>query len=518
MKRIAIPVDEDKGRDSRVSTSFGGGRFYLVAETVIGNVMSLETRPAPDTDCSKWSCKATEFLRSLRCDVVIAPRLGDRARSIFQASGVEVVGTEAATAGEVLDTYLKQGPHRAAINEYCPHAGEGIFTAAAHAGGIDKSTGAVMPPIYQTSTFAFENAAQGAARFAGEADGYIYSRMGNPTTRALEDSVAQLENGYGALATSTGMAAVATVFTTFLGQGLHVASTDSVYGPSRAILEKDLARFGVEASFVDTADPRKLEEAMRPTTRLVYIETPANPTIKLTDIAACAEIAHRHDALLVVDNTFMSPYLQQPFEMGADIVLHSMTKFLNGHSDVVAGIVVARTPELYRRLYKSLIYFGGTMDPHQAYLVLRGIKTLPLRVDRAQQNATRLAAYLEEHEKVAWVRYPGLESHPQYELAQRQMRGPGALISFEVEGGIDAGRQLLDSVRVPVLAVSLGGVESLIQHPASMTHAGVAPAARLAAGITDGLVRLSVGCEDYEDLRDDLEQALAAIPAAAQPV
>jgi methionine-gamma-lyase len=517
MKRIAIPVDENKGRESKVSSSFGGGRYYIVAETVYGAVASLETRAAPDTDCSKWNCKATDFLRSLRCDVVIAPRLGERARSVFQASGVEIVGTEAATAGEVLDAYLQEGPRRSALNEYCPHAGAGIFTTAAHAGGIDRATGAVMPPIYQTSTFAFENAAQGAARFAGEDPGFIYSRMGNPTVRALEDSVAKLENGYGALATATGMAAVATVFTAFLGQGLHVASTDSVYGPSRSILEKDLARFGVDASFVDTADPRKLEKAMRTTTRLVYIETPANPTIKLTDIAACAEIAHAHGALLVVDNTFMSPYLQQPFEMGADVVLHSMTKFLNGHSDVVAGMIVTRTPELYQQVYKSLIYFGGTMDPHQAYLVLRGVKTLPLRVERAQQNAMRLAEYLEQHEKVAWVRYPGLESHPQYELAQRQMRGPGALISFEVRGGIEAGQVLLDSVRVPVLAVSLGGVESLIQHPASMTHAGVAPDARLEAGITDGLVRLSVGCEDYEDLRDDLERALDAVPAA-QPI
>jgi methionine-gamma-lyase len=335
--------------------------------------------------------------------------------------------------------------------------------------------------------------------------------MGNPTIRALEDSVAQLENGFAGLATFTGMAAVATVFMAFLGKDLHLVSTDSVYGPSRVVVEKDFSRFGVESSFVDTSDPESVERAMRPNTRLLFIETPANPTIKLSDIAACAAIAHRHEALLVVDNTFMSPYLQRPFEMGADIVLHSMTKFLNGHSDVVAGMIVPRDESLYARIYKTLIYLGGTMDPHQAYLVLRGIKTLPLRMEKSQENAARVAEYLEGHEKVEWVRYPGLKSHPQFDLASRQMKGPGALLSFEVRGGLEAGRKLLDSVRVPVLAVSLGGVESLIQHPASMTHAAMSPEARERARITDGLVRLSVGCEDYEDIREDLERALGEI-------
>jgi len=508
MKRIAIPVEEDEGLESRVSQSFGDGKYYIVAQTQGEAVSSVSSRKAPERDCTLWNCRANDFLATLQCDVVIAPRLGTRARSMFQAAHIEVVAGLGKTAGDVLGAYLHQGPRTASVNEFCPHSSRGMFTAAAHAGGLDPRTGAVSPPIYQTSTFAFESAMQGAERFAGRDEGYIYTRMGNPTVRALEDAVARLENGYAGLATSTGMAAVATVFMAFLGKDLHLVSTDSVYGPSRVVVEKDFSRFGVSSSFVDSSDPAEVERAMRPETRIVYIETPANPTIKLTDIAACAEIAHRKGALLVVDNTFMSPFLQRPFEIDANVVLHSMTKFINGHSDVVAGIIVPRDEALYKQLYRTLIYLGGTMDPHQAYLVLRGIKTLPLRMERAQQNALGIARYLESHPKVVWVRYPGLESHPQHDLAQTQMRGPGALLSFEVAGGVESGRKLLDSVKVPVLAVSLGGVESLIQHPASMTHAGMTPEARAEAGITDGLVRLSVGCEDYVDLEEDLAQAL----------
>jgi methionine-gamma-lyase len=362
-----------------------------------------------------------------------------------------------------------------------------MHTMAAHAGGIDPFTGAVMPPIYQSSTFVFRTAAEGAARFAGEDDGFVYTRMGNPTVKALEDAVARLEGGWGGLATSTGMAAVVTLFLHVLGQGLHVVGTDSLYGPSRVVLERDFSRFGVTADFVDTADLDAVRAAMRPETRLLFLETPANPTI----------------------NTFMSPYLQRPFEWGADVVIHSMTKSLNGHSDVVAGMIVTREEKLWAGIRKTLLYMGGTMDPHQAYLVIRGIRTLPLRVEKAQSNAQAVAEFLEGHEKVAWVRFPGLRSHPQYELARRQMRGPGSVISFELRGGLDAGRKLLDAVRVPALAVSLGGVESLIQHPASMTHAAMGREDREAAGITDGLVRFSVGCEDLADLIADLRHALS---------
>jgi methionine-gamma-lyase len=385
----------------------------------------------------------------------------------------------------------------------------GFHTMAIHAGQEpDPITGAVSVPIYQTSTFAFASTAQGAARFSGEEDGYIYTRLGNPTTRALEDCVARLEGGYRGLATASGMAAVSSVYLALLGQGRHVVSSRSVYGPSRVVLETLFPRFGVDASFVATERPQDIEAAMRPETSLVYIETPTNPTMEITDIARAAEIAHANDALLCVDNTFCSPYLQRPIEHGADIVLHSMTKFLNGHADVVAGMLVAKDEEVFDRLRPVVVNVGGTIDPHQAWLVLRGVKTLPMRVDRAQGNAMVLAPWLEEHPKVRWVRYPGLPSHPAHDLARRQMDGPGALLSLELEGGHEAGRTLLDNVGLMALAVSLGGIETLVQHPASMTHAGMTREARERAGITDGLVRLSIGCEDVEDLRSDLEQAL----------
>jgi methionine-gamma-lyase len=386
-----------------------------------------------------------------------------------------------------------------------------MATLSSHAGGGDAATGSVMPPIFQTSTFAFASTEDGARRFAGHGghDDYVYTRMGNPTVRALEDAVAGLEGGHGGLATASGMAAIVATFMALLGKDRHLVGTDSVYGPTRVVVERDLQRFGVASSFVDTTDLELVRRAMRPETALVFVETPANPTLKITDIAACAAIAHAQGALLVVDNTFMSPYLQSPLELGADVVVHSMTKFLNGHSDVVAGIIVSAEAGLHERLFRTLILHGGTIDPHQAYLVLRGLKTLPLRMDKAQANAEHIARFLAAHPKVRWIAYPGLEDHPQHALARRQMRGPGALISFEVaDGSIAASRRLLDHVEVPALAVSLGGVESLIQHPASMTHATVPHEERLAAGITDGLIRLAVGCENAEDLERDLARAL----------
>jgi methionine-gamma-lyase len=387
-----------------------------------------------------------------------------------------------------------------------------IDTDCIHAGSEpDPAFGAVAPPIYQTSTFVFETPEQGAARFAGKAPGYIYTRMGNPTIAMLEKSVATLEEGTSALATASGMAAVSTVFFGLLSAGDHVVCSASVYGPSRVVLERDFSRFGVEASMVDTSDLDTLRGAIKPNTRVVFIETPANPTLAITDIAAAAKIAHEAGALLVVDNTFMSPVLQKPFHFGADIVLHSVTKFLNGHSDVVGGVLVFRDDDLMKRVRGVLHYLGGTMDPHQAWLVLRGIRTLAMRVRTAQDNAQAVAELLASHPAVDEVRYPGLPGHPQAALIEKQMGGPGALIAFELKGGIDAGRKVLGAVHLPALAVSLGGVESLIQHPASMTHASVKPADRLAAGITDGLVRLSVGCEGRDDLVADMRQALDAL-------
>jgi methionine-gamma-lyase len=383
----------------------------------------------------------------------------------------------------------------------------------------DPATGAVSTPIYQTSTFAFRNADEGAARFLGRDSGYKYTRLGNPTVAALEECLAALEGGCGALGAATGMAAINAVYLTFLGEGAHVVGTDSVYGPSRLVLENEYRRFGVASTWVDSSKPANVAAAIRPATRMIYIESPANPTMKLTDFASCAEIARSAGALLVVDNTFASPVLQQPLALGADIVVHSLTKFLNGHTDVVGGVIVAKRLEHLERLRKVHCAFGGTMDPHQAWLILRGIKTLGLRMERAQSNALEIARFLEAHPDVAWVLHPGLPSHPQHELALRQMAGPGAVFSFGVKGGLESGKALIDSVRLATLAVSLGGVETLIEHPASMTHAGVPRGEREAAGISDDLVRLSVGCEDVRDLIVDLTQALEkaarAVPAVA---
>jgi methionine-gamma-lyase len=377
-----------------------------------------------------------------------------------------------------------------------------------HADAHDDAYGSATVPIYQTSTFVFDTAQTGADRFAGTASGYIYTRLGNPTIAALERCVATLEHGSTGVAMSSGMGAVSTVYMAFLGQGSHVAGTAAVYGPSRVLLEKHFSRFGVESTWVDTSNLDNLRAALRPTTRMVYVESPANPTMQVTDIAGAAEIAHAHGAMLVVDNTFASPYLQKPLELGADVVLHSVTKFLNGHADIVGGVVVAKDEAHGKALRALMIAMGCNMDPHQAYMVLRGIKTLGVRMERAQANAMIIARWLEEHPKVNWVRYVGLPSHPQHELVKRQMSGFGSMIAFELTGGLEAGRSLMDHVQLATLAVSLGGVETLIEHPASMTHASVSREHREEAGITDGLVRYSVGIEDVNDLIADLEQAL----------
>lgn len=386
------------------------------------------------------------------------------------------------------------------------------MTQAIHAGQeVDEGTGAVAPPIVQSSTFAFSSCEQGADRFSGAADGFIYTRMGNPTIARLEQAVATLEGGVQGLATGSGMAALCTVVFALMKAGDHLVGTSSVYGPSRVVMERDFSRFGVDSTFVDTSDPNALRAALRPSTSLIFVETPANPTVVLSDIREIAEIARDHGALMLVDNTFASPILQRPLQLGADIVMHSMTKFLNGHTDVVAGIIVPSSEDLRARIKPVHSYLGACMDPHQAWLVLRGLRTLALRVRTAQENARAVAEYLEGHAKIEWVRYPGLESHPQHELAARQMDGPGSLISFEVSGGIEAGRKLLDSVELMTLAVSLGGIETLIQHPSSMTHAAMPRKDRLEAGITDGLVRVSIGCEDAHDLIADFQQALEKV-------
>jgi methionine-gamma-lyase len=388
---------------------------------------------------------------------------------------------------------------------------EGLNTRIVHGGNFEDQFGSATVPIYQTSTFAFANAEEGAKCFAGESDGYIYTRIGNPTINALEKAVANLENGFGGIAVSSGMAAVSTIYMTLLEKGAHMISTDAVYGPSRVIIETLFSKFGVESNFVDTTDTENIIKAIRPNTKMLFIESPANPTMGITDLKACVEIAKKHKLITVVDNTFCSPYLQRPFEFNVDVVFHSMTKFINGHADIVAGMIVAREEKLYKQLRSNMISMGCNMDPHQAYMVLRGLRTLGLRVERAQQNAIKVAEFLSAHPKVKWVKYPGLKSHPQYDLSLKQMKGPGSLICFELKGGFEAGKVLMNNVRIALLAVSLGGVETLIQHPASMTHSKLPKESREQAGITDGLVRYAVGIEDVEDLIKDLSVALDKI-------
>lgn len=386
----------------------------------------------------------------------------------------------------------------------------GFDTKLIHGADIDDQFGSATVPIYQTSTFAFRSAEDGARCFSGESDGYIYTRIGNPTIDALERQLADLENGYGGIAVGSGMAAVSTIYLTLMSQGDHLVSTDAVYGPARSVMEKQFSRFGFQSTYIKTTDSQSIEKSIRPNTKVLYIETPANPTMDITDIAACAEIAHRHGIILVVDNTFCSPYLQNPLDLGADIVFHSMTKFINGHADIVAGIIIAKEKPLCDKLRNMMILLGCNMDPHQAYLVHRGLKTMSIRIEKAQQNAMAVAEFLEKHPQVAWVKYPGLRSHPQYELAAQQMRGSGTMISFGLKGGFDAGKKMLDNVHLALLAVSLGGVESLIQHPASMTHSKVSAEDKQKAGITDDLIRLSVGIEDVNDIIADLNNALNA--------
>lgn len=384
-------------------------------------------------------------------------------------------------------------------------------TKSIHSGIEDNEFHAVVPPIYQTSTFRFLDADHGAALFAGEQDGYIYSRMGNPTVMALENAVADLEGGYGGLACASGMAAIHTVFAAYLSQGDHIVCSDAVYGPTNTILDQVFTKFGVEVSFVNTDQLVEVEQAIKKNTKMIYVETPGNPTLVIGDLSAISGLAKNQDALLVVDNTFCSPVLQKPFQFGADIVVHSMTKFLNGHADVVAGMIVMKEKEQFIKLRKILNLLGGVLDPMNAFLVHRGIKTLAMRMEKHSVSALKIAGFLDKHPAVEKVIYPGLPTHPQYELAKRQMKAPGGMISFEVRGGIEAGKKVMNSVKLCSLAVSLGGVESLIQHPASMTHAIMGKEQRLKANITDGLIRISVGIENVDEIIADLDLALRAI-------
>ncbi len=387
----------------------------------------------------------------------------------------------------------------------------GFTTKLVHSGAVKDELGSAITPIYQTSTFQFRDADHGARCFSGEEKGYIYTRLGNPNIEELEKAVADLENGYGGIAAASGMAAVNIVYLSILGQGDHMVGHNALYGPSRGIMEKLYPKYGVEADFVDCTDIENIKAAIKPNTKLLYLETPANPTMGITDLKAACKLAKEHNLIVCVDNTFCSPYLQRPLDYGADIVLHSMTKFINGHADIVGGIIVAKDEAIYNDLKYVMINVGFNMDPHQAWLARRGLKTLSIRIDKAQENSIKVAEFLENHPKVDWVLYPGLESHPQYKLAMEQMDGPGAMISFSLKGGIDAGKVMMNNVNLALLAVSLGGIETLIQHPASMTHSKLTKEAREIAGISDGLVRLSVGIENVDDIIADLNNALSKV-------
>ncbi|MCF2671824.1 methionine gamma-lyase [Fusobacterium varium] len=389
----------------------------------------------------------------------------------------------------------------------------GFGTVSIHGGSCKNPYGTLAVPIFQTSTFVFDSAEQGGRRFALEESGYIYSRLGNPTTAVLEDKIAQLEHGEAAVATSSGMGAISSVMWTILKAGDHIISDKTLYGCTFAFFSHGLSKFGIEVSFVDTSDAEAVKKAMKPNTKAVYLETPANPNLKTVDIKAIAEVAHTNpNTLVIVDNTFSTPYCQRPIELGADIVVHSATKYLNGHGDVIAGMVISKKDLIDQiRLVGIKDMTGSVLGPMEAYLIIRGMKTLEVRMKKHCENAMKVAEFLAAHDKVAEVYFPGLKSHPGHETAAKQMDAFGGIMSFELKGGFEAGKILLNNLKLCSLAVSLGDTETLIQHPASMTHSPYTKEERMEAGITDGLVRLSVGLENIEDIIADLEYGLSKI-------
>ncbi len=373
-------------------------------------------------------------------------------------------------------------------------------TSAIHSGRQpDPVTGALATPIYQTSTFAFED--------VGITRGYDYSRTANPTRKALENCIAELEGGKAGFAFATGMAAETTVMH-LLKAGDHVISGDDIYGGTYRLFEKVMKDFGLEFTFLRMDDRKRIEEAIRPNTRMIWIETPSNPLLNIVDIEMVVDIARKHNLMTVADNTFPTPYFLRPIEYGVDLVVHSTTKYLNGHCDVVGGAVVTTTDELTERIQFLLNAMGTCASPFDCWLVLRGIKTLPVRMIRQEENAAQVAAYLEKHPKVKRVFYPGLKSHPGHEIAMSQMEGFGCVVSFEIKGGTNAANSFLRSVSIFSLAESLGGVDSLVGHPATMSHASMPEDVRRDVGITDELIRLSVGLEHADDLIEDLARAL----------
>ena len=381
-------------------------------------------------------------------------------------------------------------------------------TLCIHAGKEKNQHGTLATPLYQTSTFVFDNAEQGAARFAGEQEGYIYTRLGNPTTRELEQKIAALEGMDDAAATATGMGAVAASTMAFLQHGDHLIASKAIYGCSFALFNHMFARYGIEVSFVDMTDHAAVAAALKPNTKMLFAETPINPNLVVLDLAFLGQFCQQHKLISVVDNTFLTPLLQQPAKYGIDIVIHSATKYLNGHGDVVAGIIVADSEKIATIKMTTLKDMGATISPHDAWLIIRGLKTLAVRMERHCQNAQQVAEFLQAHPAVKEVYYPGLPSHAGYRFLGEQMQGAGGVLAFELNASLEQSRYFINQCRLLSLAVSLGDAESLIQHPASMTHSPYTPEERQMAGISDGLIRVSVGLEHVADIIADLEQAL----------
>jgi methionine-gamma-lyase len=387
-------------------------------------------------------------------------------------------------------------------------ANKSIETIAVHAGEDPKQfAGAISVPVFNASVFAFNDADEASAIHNNETPGWFYGRLGNPTQDALERAICELEHGENALAFASGMAAVTGAILTAVRSGDHIIAPASHYATTGSFLDYLATDFGVAVTYIDQTDPENYRTAMRPETKVFYLETPSNPTLMISDLEAIARIARENGVTTICDNTFATAFNQTPLDLGVDIVLHSATKYLGGHSDLTAGVIVGNREFVEKARLKTTKLFGGNIAPQTAWLVLRGIKTLALRMERHNSNAQRIAGFLAEHPRVVAVNYPGLESHPGHDVAKRQMRGFGGMISFDV-GTVEAGKKLLNQVKLCTLATSLGGVETIIQHSASMTHAGVPRDERLKAGIGDGLIRLSVGIENADDLIDDLDQAL----------
>lgn len=387
---------------------------------------------------------------------------------------------------------------------------QGFSTRAIHSGYDPRQQhGALNPPVYLNATYAFESTQQGQNRFLGEEAGYVYSRVGNPTETVLEKKLADLEGGEAALAVASGMGAITSLFWTFVEPGDEVVADKTLYGCTFAFFTEGLKKFGVELRFVDFTQPDELEQALSKKTKFLFFETPANPNMRIIDVAMVCDVAHRMGARVIVDNTYCTPYLQRPIELGADFVVHSLTKYLGGHGDLIAGAIIGPQEEIQQiHFYGVKDMTGAVISPFDAYLTIRGLKTLEVRMDRHCQSALKLAELIEGHFAVEVVYYPGLKSHPQHELAKQQMSDFGGMIAFELNGGYEAGIRFMDSVKLAMRAVSLGDAETLVQHPASMTHITYPPEERLKHGISEGLIRLSVGLENIEDLMADIQQAL----------